>query len=135
MEQAPHQAIYACAALAVLGAIVFVACDDTAASHIYRGRPYDIARDCLDDTGSVDVVSGPDTSLGCDPTCLISTLPEAGDVVFASTQCPPFPEFFDVSGKDPRCAKAIAAVNRSDICNDDGGGSSNPIVDAGPDGD
>jgi hypothetical protein len=110
-------------------AITFACTNNT--SHIYLGRPYDDQRQCLGDTAGVDVVSGNDPGLGCDPTCLIGKLDET-NTVYVSTECPPFPMFFDTTGTDPRCAGALAASARNDICNDDGGGSSNPVVDAAP---
>jgi hypothetical protein len=115
--------------IGALAVAISVACG-SASSHIFLGRPYDDQRQCLGDTAGVDVVSGPDPGLGCAATCLIGKLDETS-TVYVSTACAPFPMFFDTSGTDPRCAGALAASARSDICNADGG-SSNPI-EAGSD--
>jgi hypothetical protein len=127
--RAPIAAALIGAASAAATFALVVACGD-ARSHIFIGRPYDPTRQCLGDTGSIDIVSGPDPGLGCPATCLIGKLDETS-TVYVSTQCQPFPMFFDTSGADPRCAGALAASARDDIC-DDEGGSSNPI-EAGAD--
>jgi hypothetical protein len=108
---------------------ISVACS-SGSSHIFIGRIYDDQRQCLGDTASIDVVSGKDPGLGCDPTCLIGKLDETS-TVYVSTECAPFPMFFDTSGKDARCAGALAASTRDDICNADGGSSNPVVVDAG----
>lgn len=113
--------------------IVHVSCE--AASHIYTGRLFVEARDCLGTEASVDVVSG-DSAGTCDPVCLVrANDPNAdgGRSVYVSTMCQPYPPGFDTSGNDPACARALDALRRDDTCVADGG-STHPPADAGADG-
>ena len=104
-------------------------------THVYVGRLFLEARDCLGTSSSVDVISGDDPGT-CDPICMLQPRAEGGRAVYVSTMCPPYPEpDFDVSGKDPVCARALAALARNDTCLSDGG-TTRPIpppVDAGSD--
>jgi hypothetical protein len=108
-----------------------VACGTT--SHIYPGNLFDRARGCLDPVSSVDVVTGADPGSGCPVTCLVSTTADAGVyTLYVSNECAPFPPFYDTSGKDPDCARAIAAFTLGPQCLSDGGVSGGP-PDAGAD--
>ena len=115
--------------LAVLVLVVGPACSD-AVSHIYTGRPYDTARDCLGATQSIDVVKGSDTSFTCDAACLYNA-DEGGVGYVVSSECAPYPLFYSVNPADPECVKALAAANRGDVCFDDGGSTNPPPADAG----
>jgi len=105
------------------------ACGD--ASHVYQGRLYVEARDCLGTTSSVDVVEGDDPG-SCAPTCLLQRRPDGGRVLYVSTMCGPYPFDFDVSGADPKCPAALAAFGRNDTCLSDGGSSAPPPPPAPP---
>jgi hypothetical protein len=100
-------------------------------SHIFGGRLYERARDCVETTTTIDVVDGPDPTAPCDRSCLV--VPgEAGPAVYVSTVCAPYPPQVDTSGTDPTCLRALAAYDRNDTCANDGG-SSSPLVDGGAD--
>ncbi len=119
----------------VLGALAAVAACDDPVSHIFRARQYDPVRGCLGGNVSVDVLEGPDPGSACAPTCLIGRSPllvDTAEIIYVTTACPPLPPSFDVSGKRPECAQALAALKRADACNVDGG-STNPPGDAGSD--
>jgi hypothetical protein len=122
------------AALLATG-LVAVACG-SAASHIYPANLFDRTLGCIEPVSSVDVVTGADPGSGCPLVCLVSTTAEAGVfTLYVSNECPPFPPFYDTSGADPDCARAIAAFKDGPQCLDDGGISGGP-PDAGlPDAD
>ncbi|HSQ62835.1 MAG TPA: hypothetical protein VLM85_06455 [Polyangiaceae bacterium] len=114
--------------------LVLAACD-SGSFYAYVARIYDLQRDCLSDVQAVDIGNGPDPGLGCAPKCLVASDQDGGVVVYATTMCGPVPYGVDSTGTDPRCAKALAAVQRSDICLADGG-STDPAeagTDAAPD--
>lgn len=90
-------------------------------THVYVGRLFLEARDCLGTTSSVDVIAGDDPGT-CDAVCLLQPRAEGGRAVYVSTMCPPYPApDFDVSGTDPVCVRALAALARNDTCLSDGG--------------
>jgi hypothetical protein len=91
------------------------------------GRPYLEARGCLGATSSLDVVEG-DLPGDCAPVCLVQRRADAARFVFVASMCAPYPSSveFDVSGVDPACPQALAALARSDSCASDGG-SANPL--------
>lgn len=98
-------------------------------AHVYSGRLYLEARDCVTTESSLDVVEGEPTGT-CEPLCL--TQPEdGGRSVYVATMCPPYPYGFDTSGQDPTCAAALAALARRDTCLSDGGSTSPLEPDAG----
>ena len=104
-------------------------------THVYVGRLYLEARDCLGTSSSVDVVSGDDPGT-CAPICMIQPRAEGGRAVYVSTECPPYPApDFDLSGTDPICARALAALGRNDTCLSDGGTTQPGPRDASADGD
>jgi hypothetical protein len=109
--------------------IGIVACDDPV-SHVYRGHLYLEQRGCVATESTIDIVSGADPG-SCPPVCLVARSADARSV-YVGTSCPPFPPDYDSTGKDPACAPAIAAFQRDDECNADGG-STHPIADAGTD--
>jgi len=115
--------------LVVVCTFVTPACSD-ANSHIYSGRPYDPTRDCLGDNISIDVVNGSSATFNCDAVCLYNS--DDGIGYFVSSECPPYPTFYKVNPAGTDCDKALAAVTRQDICNPDGGGSSNPLEAGAP---
>lgn len=107
------------------------ACDDDG-SHVYIGRFYLEGRDCLGTTSALDAVEG-DAPGECSPRCFIQLRSEAARAVYVATMCAPYPAAveFDLSGTDPVCAPALAALARNDTCATDGG-SANPVPrDAG----
>lgn len=93
-----------------------------ASSHIFVGRLYSEERGCLGPKTSVDVVSGEPPG-ECAPTCLVQRLADGGSAIYVATMCAPYPHGFDVSGADPACASALAALERGDACFTDGGSS------------
>ena len=100
-------------------------------SHVYLGRLYVEARDCVGTTSSVDVVDGEPAATSCAPVCILERRPEGGRVLYVSTMCAPLPSFgFDNSGTDPKCPQAIAAFLRDDTCLSDGG-TTKPVVEGG----
>ena len=125
-------AIVAASGVAMIsGALGFSACDD-AKSHIYAARAFEPDRNCLDEYGAVDVVSGGEVSSKCGVVCLSN----AG-TTYVSTVCPPYPPLFGVELADAAigdtCAAALAAHARGDTCVPDGG-STHPL-DGGDGGD
>jgi hypothetical protein len=106
-------------------------------THVYPGRLFLEPRDCVATSSSVDVIAGDDPGT-CDPICLLQLQHEGGRAVYVSTMCPPYPApDFDVSGKDPVCARALAALARNDTCLSDGGTTHPipPVSDASADAD
>ena len=95
------------------------ACND--GTHVYIGRLFLEGRDCVATSSSVDVLKGDDPGT-CDAVCLLQPRAEGGRAVYVSTMCPPYPApDFDVSGKDPVCPRALAALARNNTCFSDGG--------------
>lgn len=103
-----------------------LACDD-ATSHIYGGSAYEPSRNCDDPYTAIDVIDGPSTGQNCALVCVVD--PADGGPVYATTDCPPYPVGFDMTGTNPLCIPTLAAYTRGDFCFPDGG-SSNPLVDA-----
>ena len=104
-------------------------------THVYIGRIFLEARDCVATTSSVDVVSG-ETPGECSPICMLQPRAEGGRTVYVATMCPPLPApDFDLSGRDPVCVRALAALARNDTCLSDGGTTSPrpPVADASAD--
>jgi hypothetical protein len=112
-------------ALVIVGVGVY-ACTDVE-SHIFSGRLYESARNCVDTTTGFDVVDGVEPETPCSPQCLVVPTydGEGGTAAYISTMCPPLPPAADTSSSYPRCAPGLAAYNRNDTC-EDGGGSTNP---------
>ena len=108
------------------------ACKDDG-THVYVGRLYVEARDCLGTSSSVDVISGDDPGT-CAPICLVQKRGEGGKAIYVATMCPPYPAGveFDTAGTDPACPKALAALSRGDTCLSDGG-TTHPPPDASTD--
>jgi len=108
------------------------ACDDTGA-YPFQARPLDDTIGCLGNVAVLDIIAGADPGLGCTPRCFVATqADEAGDfIVYGTTMCGPGPQGYDSSGQDPRCAVALGAVGRTDLCTGDGGQTAPPVVDAG----
>lgn len=111
-------------------ALAALACGEP--SHVFEGRLFLPHRGCLGTTSSVDVVDGEPPG-DCGPTCLAQTLPDGGASIYVATMCPPYPFAFDVSGTDPRCPEALAALSRDDTCLVDGGSTHPPPADAAAD--
>lgn len=126
-------AIVLCGVAGLCTLHTLAACSDQG-SHIYEGRFYNEARDCLGTISTVDVVDGPPPSQYCPVVCLSQKKADGGRTLYTSIMCPPYPFDFDSSGTDPTCAMALAAHTRNDTCFSDGG-SSAPIPDAGDAGD
>ena len=116
-------------ALAVtLSAGVWIACGVTDI-HIFIAGQYLPKLDCVTPGYAVDVLNGPQIDASCDSTCVV---PPFDSGVYVTGACAPFPEGDDVSGQDPLCAKALAAIHRDNLCLE--GGPSNPLVDSGLEG-
>jgi hypothetical protein len=118
-------AVLAASALCA-GVAELSACKDDG-THVYVGRFYLESRGCLGTTSSVDVIEG-DLPGDCDPVCLIQHRADSARSVYVATMCPPYPSRveFDVSGTDPVCVPALAALARNDTCATDGG-SAHPL--------
>jgi hypothetical protein len=106
---------------------VAIACGDP--SHIFEGREFVDARDCVGTTSIVDVVEGEKPVQICAPICLSQGHPDGGRTLYVSTMCAPYPFQYDAAGTDPACPAALAAFGRDDTCNADGT-STHPIQDA-----
>jgi hypothetical protein len=111
-------------------AIVLAACD-AGGAYLYTGHEYEPQRDCVTDLLALDVLEGTDPGASCSPLCLAGKDFDGAVQVYASTMCGPPPPGADVSGSDPDCKPALAALARGDFCLD-GGGSTNPL-DGGAD--
>jgi hypothetical protein len=126
----------AAAVLVPLAAITCImhapACKDEG-THVYLGRLFVEARDCLGTSSTVDVVSGGEPG-ECAPVCLLQLRAEGGRATYVATMCAPYPAAveFDLSGTDPTCAPALAALARGDTCLSDGG-DTHPAPDAAAD--
>ena len=117
------------AALSIVTCMLHVSSCQNDGTHTYVGRLYVEARDCLGTSSSLDVVSGGDPGT-CPAVCLIQPRAEGGRAVYVSTECPPYPApDWDLSGTDPKCALALAALGRNDTCLSDGG-TTKPVPDA-----
>jgi hypothetical protein len=118
------RALFAAAVtLFALSCIMHISACGVDGTHIYRGRLFVEARNCLGTTSSVDVVEGdePPTGTECAPACLAQRRAEGGRTIYVSTMCGPYPFDFDTSGSDPACGAALAALGRDDTCLSDGG--------------
>ena len=100
--------------------LVLVACDTTGA-YWYLARGYDPARDCLGDTEALDVMSGDDPGLGCQPRCLTVNDPDAGLVFYGTTACGPAPFGANATESDPRCLDVLSALANTRLCTADSG--------------
>ncbi len=120
-----------CVALG-LAILIAVACGST--SHIYPARRFDRARGCVDPISSLDVVDGTEPGGLCALVCLVATTGDGGDrAIFVGTECEPYPPFFDVSGSDPDCVRAMDAFTAGPSCLADGGVSEGGPADTGAD--
>jgi len=113
----------------VAAGALWLACSQPV-SHVFIAGQYEPNQKCITPGYAIDVLSGPppDYDASCDATCVV---PPFDSGVYATGMCPPFPPGDDVSGKNPLCALATAALNRHDLCLDSG--PSNPFPDASPD--
>ena len=117
---------------ALLAVLTTLAACSESGSHVFAGRLYEAARDCVDPTRSIDVVDGKPPGAPCPRACLVGPgdRDSGASPVFVSTTCAPFPRGFDVSGTGAACALALDAYDRNDTCEADGG-TSHPSADAG----
>jgi hypothetical protein len=120
-ERARGRAAARLAAAMCILHVPLAACEDNT-SHPYPAREYRADRDCLAAPIAIDVVEGEDPG-ACAPVCLVKA-EDGGRAAYVSTTCAPYPPFVDTSGSDPRCALALAALERSDLCLSDGGSRS-----------
>jgi hypothetical protein len=120
--------------------------------HVLIGQLYEVGRDCVDPTSSIDFVPGPDTGYACSPTCVVTAAGANGAPtgVYVTTACGPFPvqdttsDGTEDSGVPVWCPAALAAFARGDVCMIDGTSSCPadaagadagcPVDDAGDDG-
>lgn len=122
-----RRAAFVSVGLAAIACMLHVsACKDDG-THVYVGRLFVEARDCLGTSSSLDVISGDDPGT-CSPICLVQKRAEGGKSIYVATMCPPYPSGveFDTAGTDPACPKALAALTRGDTCLSDGG-STDPV--------
>ncbi len=113
------------ALLAGAASFLWLACDTIVAYPFVAGQ-YNPTLDCVDPGEVIDVLGGTYVDASCDATCVVPPY-EAG--VYVTGFCAPFPPGDDISGKNPQCAKALAAIHRHDLCLE--AGPSNPATDAG----
>jgi len=119
------------ATFALVGVLVALACGGSD-SYIYPARQFDRARGCVNRIASLGVVDGTNPGSLCSVVCLVSTRTDGGPPdLWISSECEPYPAFFDISGTDPDCARAIAIYMNGPPCAVLDGG---PLVapDAGP---
>ncbi len=119
---------------ALLVPATIAACSDNR-SHVYTGRLFEPARNCLDPATSIDVVDGTDPGSSCVKKCIATLAPSDGGPrqIYVSSVCPPYPTFSDTTGTAVGCDQALAASDRSDVCLADGGSSHPALPDAGLD--
>ncbi len=114
------------AVIPLVGIVVAVACGTP--DHLYPARRFDRARGCVNPIASLDVVDGTNPGSLCAIVCLVSTRADGGAPdLWVSSECEPFPPFFDTSGADPDCARAIDVYTNGPSCASDGG----VLTDAG----
>ena len=106
------------------------ACGDPV-SHVFAGRLYEPARDCVDETSSIDVVDGKPNSAPCERECLVAPAEGGRSSVCVSTMCAPYPRGFEIRSST-ECAAALDAFDRNDTCFTDGG-SAHPANEAAAD--
>lgn len=117
---------------ALIGAAIAIcAACDAGGAYLYTAHTYDSKQDCVGTTESIDVFEGPDPGSTCGAKCLAAA--DGGLPVYATTMCGPTPAPADLSGANPECAGALAALARGDFCLD-GGGSTNPLDASAEDG-
>jgi hypothetical protein len=106
--------------------LLVAACDDPQ-THVLPGSLYEVDRDCVDPTASIDVVPGPDPGNACAPMCLVTPAGQNGAPagIYVTTECPPYPPLDDTTGNNPACTGALAAFATGKVCavstGDDGG--------------
>ncbi len=122
--------LVACAAGALTLACMLQATSCGDPTYILEGRFYLASRDCLGTTSTIDVVSGEEPGT-CPPTCLVQKSYDGGRATYVTTMCGPYPFDLEASGADPTCAAAIAAFQRNDTCQTDGGSTAPAPRDAG----
>ncbi len=133
MSRARGRSIVAGAVSATLGVAALAAACKGDGTYVFLGRLYLPARGCVATTSSVDVIDGEDPGT-CAPVCLAQPRPDGGPAIYVSSMCAPYPFGFEVSGADPSCPAALAALGRDDTCISDGGSSHPlPALDAGAD--
>jgi hypothetical protein len=121
---------------ALAGLALSLVCCDSDSDYLYLGNVYDTQYDCLSTVEALDVEEGNVPDGACGPLCLAGEDLDGDVIVAVSTMCGPPPYGVDISGSNPLCVPAFAALARSAYCLD-GGGSSNPLdasaMDAGAD--
>jgi hypothetical protein len=117
----------------VLLAAGLLCCDDTS-YYAYLGNVYDPQYDCLGEVEAIDIEVGTALDAACAAQCIAGEDVDGDVLVAVTTMCGPPPYGVDISGSNPLCQPALAALIRSAYCLD-GGGSSNPLdaSDAGTD--
>ncbi len=117
-------------ALPLAALLLVMACGTT--SHIFPGRRFDRTRGCLDPFSSIDVLDGTNPGSLCMASCLVGRATDGGEpVIYVSSECAPFPPFYDLSAADPDCARAVAAYTQGPACLADGGVGEGGAPDAG----
>ncbi len=111
--------------LAASAGALWLACDTINVQPFIAGQ-YLPALDCVTPGEAIDVIDGIPTDASCDAACIVPPY-EAG--VFVTGACAPFPPGDLVNPDSGMCRKALAAINRHDLCLE--AGPSNPAVDAG----
>jgi hypothetical protein len=112
--------------------LTLAACDDTG-SYPFRARPLDDPRGCLGPAAVLDILSGNDPGLGCSPRCFVASQPDDSGALtaYGTTQCGPSPGGYDGQETDVRCAIVKSAMDRTDLCTDDGGQTAPPDASDG----
>jgi hypothetical protein len=116
----------------MMGLALAAAGCDAGNAYYYFGHQYEPSRDCLDSVAELDILTGDDPGSSCASKCIKGTNGDGGVIVYATSMCGPPPVAADITGTNPLCSFALAAVGRGDYCLD-GGGSTNPLEDSGAD--
>jgi len=104
--------------LAWLALIPLLSCE-TDGAYLYLGYKYEPGPGCIDAVSALDVLAGSDPGTSCSPRC-IAGAGDASMTVFASKECGPPPPVGDVSGTNPLCPGALAALAAGNFCPDAG---------------
>ena len=105
----------AAAVALLIGAVCGGACD-SGLVHTFGAYPYNVARNCLENAGAVDVIDGPDPGACPGARCWVTS---SGNV-YVSDQACDAPIDYTQSTAGP-CALALEAFKKRIMCKDLGG--------------
>ncbi len=104
------------AAVALLTGAVFGGACDAGLVHPFAAFPYNVALNCLEDVGVVDVIDGPDPGVCSGARCWVTP----GGNIFVSDQACDAPLDYMQSTSGP-CKLALEAHKTRTMCADRGG--------------